>query len=161
MCPVEEVPSFSFVDVDADAAMFRSPAQDQPSSDSVQGSDQASPSKSSLSSAQESKDVNLCKCYKIYRLVAEKKTLLDAFASNTIDSKRNTLERNKHVVRQLSNDVARVLTYRCNANWAICTRRAGKLYKARSRLYRSQNLQVYTRWKALAEIYTIHSFAFL
>ena len=64
MCPVEEVPSFSFVDVDADAAMFRSPAQDQSLSDSVQGSDQASPSKSSLSSAQESKDVNLCKCYK-------------------------------------------------------------------------------------------------
>ena len=43
--------------------------------------------------------------------------------------------------------------------WAICTRRAGKLYKARSRLCRSQFLQVNTRWKALAEIYTIHSFA--
>ena len=28
-----------------------------------------------------------------------------------------------------------------------------------SRLYRSQILQVNTRWKALAEIYTIHSFA--
>ena len=43
--------------------------------------------------------------------------------------------------------------------WGICTRRAGKLYKARSRLYRSQILQVNTRWKALAEIYTMHSFA--
>ena len=43
--------------------------------------------------------------------------------------------------------------------WGICTRRAGKLYKARSRLYRSQFLQVNTRWKALAEIYTMHSFA--
>ena len=31
--------------------------------------------------------------------------------------------------------------------------------KARSRLYRSQILQVNTRWKALAEIYTMHSFA--
>ena len=41
----------------------------------------------------------------------------------------------------------------------ICTRRAGKLYKARSRLYRCQILQVNTRWKALAEIYAIHSFA--
>ena len=41
----------------------------------------------------------------------------------------------------------------------ICTRRAGKLYKARSRLNRSQILQVNTRWKALAEIYTMHSFA--
>ena len=42
----------------------------------------------------------------------------------------------------------------------------GKLWRARSRLYRSQILQVYTivvhvntRWKALAEIYTMHSFA--
>ena len=43
--------------------------------------------------------------------------------------------------------------------WGICTRRAGKLYKALSRLYRSQILQVNTRWKALAEIYTMHSFA--
>ena len=31
--------------------------------------------------------------------------------------------------------------------------------RARSRLYRSQILQVNTRWKALAEIYTMHSFA--
>ena len=31
--------------------------------------------------------------------------------------------------------------------WGICTRRAGKLYRARSRLYRSQILQVNTRWK--------------
>ena len=30
----------------------------------------------------------------------------------------------------------------------ICTRRAGKLYKARSRLYRSQILQVNTRWNS-------------
>ena len=34
---------------------------------------------------------------------------------------------------------------------------AGK--PARSRLYRSQILQVNMRWKALAEIYTMHSFA--
>ena len=39
--------------------------------------------------------------------------------------------------------------------WGICTRRAGKLYKARSRLCRSQILQVNTRLKALAEIYQI------
>ena len=37
--------------------------------------------------------------------------------------------------------------------------RAAKLWRARSRLYRSQILQVNTRWKALAEIYTMHSFA--
>ena len=41
----------------------------------------------------------------------------------------------------------------------IRTRRAGKLYKARYQLYRSQIFQVNTRWKALAEIYTMHSFA--
>ena len=34
-----------------------------------------------------------------------------------------------------------------------------KINWARSRLYRSQILQVNTRWKALAEIYTMHSFA--
>ena len=38
-------------------------------------------------------------------------------------------------------------------------RPCGKLYRARSRLYRNQILQVKTRWKALAEIYTMHSFA--
>ena len=45
--------------------------------------------------------------------------------------------------------------------WGICTRRAGKLCKARSRLYRSQSLQVLvnTLWKALDEIYTMHTFA--
>ena len=61
-----------------------------------------------------------------------------------------------------------------NTTWAICTRRAGKLYKARSRrrLYRSQIfggsqksrkwsqiLQENMRWEALAEICTMHSFA--
>ena len=38
-------------------------------------------------------------------------------------------------------------------------RRAGKLYKARPRLYRSQILQGNTRWQAFAEIYAMHSFA--
>ena len=36
---------------------------------------------------------------------------------------------------------------------------SGKLYAARSRLYRSQILQVNMRLKALVEIYTMHSFA--
>ena len=35
------------------------------------------------------------------------------------------------------------------ATWGICTRRAGKLERARSRLYRSQILQVNMRLKAL------------
>ena len=38
-------------------------------------------------------------------------------------------------------------------------RRSGKLYRARSRLYRGQILQVNMRLKALAEIYAMHSFA--
>ena len=42
---------------------------------------------------------------------------------------------------------------------SIGTARSGKLHRARSRLYRSQILQVNTRWKALAEIYKMHSFA--
>ena len=50
-------------------------------------------------------------------------------------------------------------SFRGLQTWGICTRRAGNLYKARSRLYRSQILQVNIRWKALAEIYTMHSFA--
>ena len=35
----------------------------------------------------------------------------------------------------------------------------GKLWRARSRLYRSQLLQLNMRSKALAEVYTMHSFA--
>ena len=38
-------------------------------------------------------------------------------------------------------------------------RRLAKLWRARSRLYRSQILQVHMRLKAIAEIYTMHSFA--
>ena len=34
----------------------------------------------------------------------------------------------------------------------------GKLYRARSRLYRNENLQENMRLKALTEIYTVHSF---
>ena len=37
--------------------------------------------------------------------------------------------------------------------------RTFELFRARSRLYRSHMLQVNIRWKALAEIYTMHSFA--
>ena len=40
-----------------------------------------------------------------------------------------------------------------------CTARSGKRYRARFRLYRSQILQLNMRLKALAEIYTVHSFA--
>ena len=40
-----------------------------------------------------------------------------------------------------------------------CIARSGKLDRARSRLYRSEILQENMRLKALAEIYTMHSFA--
>ena len=39
-----------------------------------------------------------------------------------------------------------------------CIARSGKLYRDRSRLYRSNNLQENMRLKALAEIYKVHSF---
>ena len=42
---------------------------------------------------------------------------------------------------------------------AACIARSGKLDRARSRLYRGQILQENMRLKALAEIYTMHSFA--
>ena len=44
-------------------------------------------------------------------------------------------------------------------NFEVPFSRFPELFRARSRLYRSQILQVNTRWKALVEIYTMHSFA--
>ena len=41
------------------------------------------------------------------------------------------------------------------------SRRAGKIFRTRSRLYRNQILKVNTHLKALAEICTLHSFALL
>ena len=73
------------------------------------------------------------------------------------DAQPNVLQRSRHHV---SGQELRL--HDGPETWAICTRRAGKLHKARSRLYRSQILQVNTRWnrdwKVLAEIYTMHSF---
>ena len=48
---------------------------------------------------------------------------------------------------------------RIPTTWGICTRRACKLNRARSQLYRSQLLQENMSWKALAEIYPMRSFA--
>ena len=42
---------------------------------------------------------------------------------------------------------------------AICSQMFAKFWRARFRLYRSQIVQVNLRWKAFAEIYTMHSFA--
>ena len=50
---------------------------------------------------------------------------------------------------------------RADAPGALRTARSVKLYGARSRLYRNEILQVNMRLKALAEIYTNHSFALL
>ena len=44
-------------------------------------------------------------------------------------------------------------------NFEVPNSQFPELFRARSRLYRSQILQVNTRWKALVEIYTMHSFA--
>ena len=44
-------------------------------------------------------------------------------------------------------------------NFEVPFSRFPELFRARSRLYRSKILQVNTRWKALVEIYTMHSFA--
>ena len=46
-----------------------------------------------------------------------------------------------------------------SANHAETEFCSGKLYRARSRLYRNEILQENMRLKALAEIYTMHSFA--
>ena len=43
--------------------------------------------------------------------------------------------------------------HRRGATHPIGSRRSAKLWRARSRLYRRQILQVSTRWKAIAEIY--------
>jgi len=43
--------------------------------------------------------------------------------------------------------------------WAQLATGCGKLYRARSRLYRNEILQENMRLKALAEIYIMHSFA--
>ena len=44
-------------------------------------------------------------------------------------------------------------------NFEVPFSRFPERFRARSRLYRSQILQVNPRWKALVEIYTMHSFA--
>ena len=44
-------------------------------------------------------------------------------------------------------------------NFEVPFARLPELFRARSRLYRSQILQVNTRWKALVEIYTMQSSA--
>ena len=49
-------------------------------------------------------------------------------------------------------------TFLSDAGW-LHRKGSGKLYKARSRLQESQNLQLNVRLKALAEIYKMRSFA--
>ena len=64
-----------------------------------------------------------------------------------------------HIRRVVRQDAAKQIQILRGAPGGSVIIKAGKLYKARSRLYRSQFLQVNTRWKALTEIYTMHSFA--
>ena len=59
-----------------------------------------------------------------------------------------------------STDAPRLAARACIPRRLSTSRRGcGKLYRARSQLYRSQILQVNMHLKALAEIYTMHSFA--
>ena len=58
-----------------------------------------------------------------------------------------------------ASDEAAQKTLKGCVNLGCCIARSGKLDRARSRLYRSQILQVNMRLKALVEIYTMHSFA--
>ena len=76
------------------------------------------------------------------------------------------VRREKYIARERSGRVNRYRPTREvgahapeKLTWGICTQRAGKLYKARSRLYRKHIFEENMRWKALAEIYTMHSFA--
>jgi len=62
----------------------------------------------------------------------------------------------------LCNGTMEVVSWDASALSKLNSWRLPKLIKiksARSRLYRRRFLQVNTRWKALAEIYTMHSFA--
>jgi len=65
-------------------------------------------------------------------------------------------------VQQLA-DILRTRRNKVNTTRrSVCDQKCdlwSELWAARSRLYRSRFLQVNTRWKALAEIYTMHSFA--
>ena len=61
--------------------------------------------------------------------------------------------------RELASDFKCIFLVKCKGNFGVPNSHFPELFRARSRLYRSQILQVKTRWKALAEIYTMHSFA--
>ena len=65
----------------------------------------------------------------------------------------------RYAFRQEPQDDERLRDERDNRCTPSLLAGSGKLQRARSRLYRSQILQVNMRWKALAEIYTMHSFA--
>ena len=90
------------------------------------------------------------------------------FCTSSLDQSNSKLVRVSTNIEETSEELPRNFRYAPSApwldrpswkTWGICTQRAGKLYKARSRLYRSQILQVNMRLKPLAEIYTMHSFA--
>ena len=65
------------------------------------------------------------------------------------------------VLLRLRYPAVRAPGYAAAAYVGLAVTGCGKLYRARSRLYRNENLQVNMRLKALAEIYTMHSLALL
>ena len=82
--------------------------------------------------------------------MAATKAAIDALQQVSVGNALNALQ-----VAWAANKRFEILKFKFNFPRA----RTFELYRARSRLYRSQILQVNTRWKALAEIYTMHSFA--
>ena len=62
-------------------------------------------------------------------------------------------------IRRLASDFKFQDRGKGKGNFEVPNSHFPELFRARSRLYRSQILQVNTRWKALVEIYTMHSFA--
>ena len=62
--------------------------------------------------------------------------------SNAIPGQTKSLKKSS---RKTTKKEQLLVRYKSRQIWRICTRRVGKLYKARSRLYRSQILQVNTK----------------
>ena len=106
-----------------------------------------------------------------FRISGGRKSTISEFAcavssAPRVRRARSSMSRNR---RNFRSNLARWT--RQNSRWVqgarprfvltqpIIEHAAAELWRARSRLYRSQILQRSMRWEALAEIYTMHSFA--
>ena len=80
-------------------------------------------------------------------------------AAGTSPSSRTSTRRGARRARTLAFDFKCPDRGKGKGNFEVPFSRFPELFRARSRLYRSQILQVNIRWKALVEIYTMHAFA--